>query len=69
MCLLIHEQIHDYFASFFFAFQILDVLLKFQYSGGPGYVDQYCRQCSLALTVEILPSLVFNKWNVLAEEK
>lgn len=43
-------------------------LLKLQYSGGPGYTAGYCRSTSVALTVEILPSVIITKWDVLPAE-
>jgi hypothetical protein len=35
-----------------------------QYSGGAGLKAGYCRQCSVSLTVDILPSLLINNWMV-----
>lgn len=43
-------------------------LLKLQYSGGPGYTAGFCRSTSVALTVEILPSVIITKWDVLPAE-
>lgn len=43
----------------------VEAILQIQYSGGPGMKEEYCRQCSVAITVEILPSLVISKWDVL----
>ena len=50
-------------------FQIVEALLKLQYSGGPGLVNGYCRQSSIALNVEIQPSLVFTRWDVMPAHK
>ncbi|XP_023236924.1 trafficking protein particle complex subunit 9-like isoform X1 [Centruroides sculpturatus] len=43
----------------------VEAILQIQYSGGPGMREEYCRHCSVAITVEILPSLVISKWDVL----
>ena len=43
-------------------------LLKLQYSGGPGFTAGFCRSNSVALTVEILPSVIITKWDVLPAE-
>lgn len=43
-------------------------VLKLQYSGGPGYSAGFCRSNSIALTVEILPSVIITKWDVLPAE-
>jgi hypothetical protein len=44
------------------------VLLKLQYSGGPGYIAGFCRSNGVGLTVEILPSVIITKWDVLPAE-
>lgn len=43
-------------------------LLKLQYSGGAGLAAGYCRSNSINLTVEILPSVIITKWDVLPAE-
>lgn len=43
-------------------------VLKLQYSGGPGFAAGFCRSNSIALTVEILPSVIITKWDVLPAE-
>ncbi|KAL3887835.1 hypothetical protein ACJMK2_000227, partial [Sinanodonta woodiana] len=46
----------------------IDAILKVEYSGGPGQAEGFWRCSSLALSVDILPSLVFCKWDVLPSE-
>jgi hypothetical protein len=46
----------------------LDVQLKFRYSGGNGHVEGYCRECSLALNLELMPSIQVTSWDVLPAE-
>ena len=46
----------------------VEALLKLQYSGGPGYAAGYCRTCTVSLSVDILPSVVITKWDVLPAE-
>lgn len=41
---------------------------KLQYSGGPGYSAGFSRSSSVALTVDIFPSLIITKWDVLPAE-
>ena len=41
---------------------------KLQYSGGPGYLAGFSRSSSVALTVDIFPSLIITKWDVLPAE-
>ncbi|XP_076361025.1 LOW QUALITY PROTEIN: trafficking protein particle complex subunit brun [Tachypleus tridentatus] len=48
--------------------KIVEVLLQLQYSGGPGGKTDYCRQCAIAITVEVIPSVVITKWDVLPAE-
>lgn len=43
----------------------VEAVLQFQYSGGPGLRARYCRQHSVALTVEVQPSLLISQWDVL----
>ena len=44
------------------------VVGRLQYSGGPGLAAGYCRSCTVALAVDILPSVVVTKWDVLPAE-
>nr|XP_054752929.1 trafficking protein particle complex subunit 9-like isoform X1 [Lytechinus pictus] len=44
--------------------QIIEGTLNMQYSGGEG-VDEYFRQTSLVLNVEVQPSIVFTKWTTI----
>ncbi|XP_014668848.1 PREDICTED: trafficking protein particle complex subunit 9-like isoform X2 [Priapulus caudatus] len=46
----------------------VEAILKFEYTGGAGMVGQYYRECSVSLHVEVLPSLLFTKWDVLPAE-
>lgn len=46
----------------------VEALLKLQYSGGPGLAAGYCRSCTVSLSVDILPSVVITKWDVLPAE-
>ncbi|WAR17216.1 TPPC9-like protein [Mya arenaria] len=48
--------------------RVVEGILKVEYSGGPGYRDNYCRCSSVAFNVDILPSLVFTKWDVMLSE-
>lgn len=43
-------------------------LLKLQYSGGSGYAAGYCRSSNVSLSVDILPSVIITKWDVLPAE-
>ncbi|XP_076437986.1 trafficking protein particle complex subunit 9-like isoform X2 [Babylonia areolata] len=45
--------------------QSLEAVLCVEYTGGPGEGAGYCRRCSLAVTVDILPSLYITNWDVL----
>ncbi|EEC10824.1 NIK- and IKBKB-binding protein, putative [Ixodes scapularis] len=45
--------------------ETVEAVLQFQYSGGPGLRARYCRQHSVALTVEVQPSLLISQWDVL----
>lgn len=40
-------------------------MLNLRYSGGPGLRAKYCREHGVALTVEVLPSVLITKWDVL----
>ena len=44
---------------------MIETVLQFEYSGGPGLASGYCRQSSLAITIEIQPSLLITHWDVL----
>lgn len=46
----------------------VEAILKVEYSGGPGQAAGYCRCCSVALSIDIQPSVVFHKWDVLPSE-
>ena len=43
-------------------------LLKLQYSGGPGFAAGFCRSTSVSICVDILPSVIITKWDVLPAE-
>ncbi|KAI8776992.1 trafficking protein particle complex subunit 9 [Biomphalaria glabrata] len=42
----------------------MDAVLSLQYSGGEGLKAGYKRQCSLALNLDILPSIYITQWDV-----
>ncbi|GFS05209.1 trafficking protein particle complex subunit 9 [Elysia marginata] len=42
----------------------LEAVLTLQYSGGGGLAAGYCRQCSLALNLDTLPSVYVSNWTV-----
>ncbi|KAH3712347.1 hypothetical protein DPMN_072044, partial [Dreissena polymorpha] len=48
--------------------RVVEGVLRVDYSGGPGYHDNLCRCSSVAFSVDILPSVVFTKWNVMLSE-
>lgn len=48
--------------------RILEVQLKFRYSGGNAQIEGFCRECALAFTLEFLPSLQVTSWDVLPAE-
>jgi len=43
--------------------QTVELLLLIQYSGAGGLAAGYCRQCSLSLTIDILPVLYVTDWS------
>lgn len=45
--------------------QVLEAILNFKYSGGPGHVDGYYRDLSLGLRVEVEPSVFFTRVSTL----
>ncbi|XP_052097237.1 trafficking protein particle complex subunit 9-like [Mytilus californianus] len=45
-----------------------ETTLQIQYSGGEGLMSGFCRLCSIAFTVDILPSVIFVNWDVLPAE-
>ncbi|KAF8791574.1 Trafficking protein particle complex subunit like protein [Argiope bruennichi] len=51
-----------------FKSKIIEAVIQIQYSGGPGMVAGYCRQCAIALTIEVCPSIMITKWDVLPSE-
>ncbi|XP_054156473.1 protein brunelleschi-like [Oppia nitens] len=59
----IDKRINDTFDPF--PSKIVEVLLMFEYSGGPGLASGYCRQSCLAIIIEIQPSLLITHWDVL----
>ncbi|XP_066993209.1 protein brunelleschi [Anabrus simplex] len=48
--------------------KVLEGHMKLRYSGGEGLTAGYCRVCSVALTVEMLPSIYITNWDVLPAE-
>ncbi|CAM1328735.1 TRAPPC9 (predicted) [Pycnogonum litorale] len=48
--------------------QIVEALMNIQYAGGPGMLQDYSRQCAVAINVEVIPSMVITKWDVLPAE-
>lgn len=48
--------------------QTVEAILKVRYSGGPGLKAGYCRQCLVAFSLEIVPSVIIVKWDVLPAE-
>lgn len=48
--------------------QEFDVVIEFEYSGGPGLKSGYCRKSALSFSVEILPSVLLTQWHVLPAE-
>lgn len=46
----------------------LDAQLKFRYSGGNAHTEGFCRECTMALNVELLPSIQVTSWDVLPAE-
>ena len=54
---------------YLFLLQTVEGILKVEYSGGPGYREKYCRCSSVAFNIEVLPSLVFHKWDVMLSER
>ncbi|KAL8584214.1 hypothetical protein ACOMHN_034900 [Nucella lapillus] len=45
--------------------QSVEAVVSVEYSGGMGRGEGFCRRCSLAVTVDILPSLYITNWDVL----
>ncbi|XP_015929032.1 trafficking protein particle complex subunit 9 [Parasteatoda tepidariorum] len=48
--------------------KVIEAVLQIQYSGGPGMEAGYCRRCAIALTVEVLSSILITKWDVIPSE-
>lgn len=46
----------------------IDAQLKLKYSGGEGFRSGFCRQCSVAFNLELLPSAQVTNWDVLPAE-
>lgn len=46
----------------------VEAQLQLRYSGGAGWRAGYCRQCTVALNVELLPSAQVTNWDVLPAE-
>lgn len=46
----------------------VEAQLRLRYSGGPGWKAGQCRQCTVALQVELLPSAQVTNWDVLPAE-
>lgn len=44
---------------------MLEAVLNFKYSGGPGHVEGYYRNLSLGLHVEVEPSVFFTRVSTL----
>jgi len=43
--------------------QTVELLLLIQYSGSGGLAAGYCRQCSVSLSIDILPVLYITYWS------
>lgn len=54
--------------SFHANIDTIEAVLEFEYSGGSGLASGYCRKCSLALNIKILPSILITHWDVLPAE-
>lgn len=52
------------YESFVSSSQTLEALVCLQYSGGEGLKADYCRQCSVALNVEVKASVRITDWQV-----
>ena len=52
-----------------FIFQCIETVLQIEYSGCEGQTAGFCRRCSVAFTVDILPSVIFVNWDVLPAER
>lgn len=46
----------------------LEAQFKLRFSGGNAHLEGYCRECALALTLELLPSIQVTSWDVLPAE-
>uniref|UniRef100_T1J6X1 Uncharacterized protein n=1 Tax=Strigamia maritima TaxID=126957 RepID=T1J6X1_STRMM len=49
--------------------KVVEMMLKIRYSGGPGMAADYCRHSSVVINVEISPSILITKWDVLPAER
>ncbi|KAK7475910.1 hypothetical protein BaRGS_00032878 [Batillaria attramentaria] len=45
--------------------QSVEAMLSVQYSGGPGEEAGYCRRSSLAVSIDVLPSVYITNWDAL----
>ncbi|XP_015791675.2 protein brunelleschi [Tetranychus urticae] len=48
--------------------RVIEVILEFEYSGGGGLASGYCRRSAIAINIEIIPSVLITKWDVLPAE-
>jgi hypothetical protein len=48
--------------------RLLDAQLKLRYSGGNAQTEGFCREGSIALNLELLPSIQVTSWDVLPAE-
>jgi trafficking protein particle complex subunit 9 len=46
----------------------LDVQLRLKFSGGEALKTDYCRQCAIGFSLELLPSAQITSWDVLPAE-
>lgn len=48
--------------------RLIEAQFKFRYSGGKAQIEGYCRECSVAFTLEFNPSIQVTSWDVLPAE-
>ena len=46
----------------------LEAQFKFRYSGGTAQIEGFCRECAIAITLELQPSIQVTSWDVLPAE-